>query len=164
MPDEDLMDTLGDEESFLTDAQAHQTEELDEDMADEPYDAEEISDVDDVPGPIFPSSPSIIPSSSDDEDEEPRPPVHPFSSTPGPDGILRRYYTRHFHDDVKKTPGGVTPYMRTKAAEIDSLNPAYPFAGVLEWDFARWLGTSGLSGSKIDELLNLSWVSCSFQL
>jgi hypothetical protein len=38
-------------------------------------------------------------------------------------------------------------------------NLYYPFAGAVEWQFARWAHSSGLSRSQIDELLNLDYVS-----
>jgi hypothetical protein len=38
-------------------------------------------------------------------------------------------------------------------------NLYYPFAGAVEWQFARWAHNSGLSRSRIDELLNLDYAS-----
>jgi hypothetical protein len=38
-------------------------------------------------------------------------------------------------------------------------NLYYPFAGEVEWQFVRWVHSSGLSRSQIDELLNLDYVS-----
>jgi hypothetical protein len=38
-------------------------------------------------------------------------------------------------------------------------NLYYPFAGAVEWQFARWAHSSGLSRSQVDEFLNLDYVS-----
>lgn len=131
--------------------------ELEEDMAQEPYNTqEEVSDLE-----YFSDIPSSTVSSDVEEDLEPHQAMHAFP-IPGPDGISPRYYKRPFSDKTKKTPGGISPYMRTQANEVDPLNPVYPFAGVQEWELAHWLGMSGLSASKIDEFLKLQWVSYTF--
>ncbi|KAF8522721.1 hypothetical protein BU17DRAFT_44460 [Hysterangium stoloniferum] len=47
------------------------------------------------------------------------------------------------------------------AAEVDPQNVTYPFAGLDEWELAKWLSTTGLPNTQIDAFLKLSWVKSS---
>jgi len=73
-------------------------------------------------------------------------------------GVPKRYYRRPFSDSKKRLGRGETPYQITMKGEKDRENPAYPFAGPIEWEFAKWLGESGLPNTRIDALLKLPWV------
>jgi hypothetical protein len=45
------------------------------------------------------------------------------------------------------------------STNFNSANPYYPFANEDEWGLSRWLILAGLSHAKINEFLNLSYVS-----
>ncbi|KIJ48385.1 hypothetical protein M422DRAFT_162676 [Sphaerobolus stellatus SS14] len=53
------------------------------------------------------------------------------------------------------------PYEETKAEIQKNLGgiDTYPFCNIQEWGLAKWLGTSGLPQTQIDNFLNLPWVN-----
>ncbi|KAF8517068.1 hypothetical protein BU17DRAFT_92237 [Hysterangium stoloniferum] len=52
------------------------------------------------------------------------------------------YYKYQFCNAGKKFGHGSTPYEQTMAAEVDPQNVTYPFAGLDEWELAKWLSTT----------------------
>lgn len=87
------------------------------------------------------------------------PPLLPVNPSPELNGTTYRY--RHYpFTPYNRTYGkGEIPYEVTRAAEIDPENITFPFAGADEWTLAKWLSSSGLSATQVDEFLKLSWVS-----
>ena len=148
-------------EKIHNEVRIYRTEDLEDEMADQPYDIEEY-DIDDFSD--FASDTASSCSSMDGDPMHVDGQARQYSafSAPAPDGTSARYYIHRFADGPKKGERGNTPYANTKAAEPDPRNPTYPFAGVDEWQLARWLTSSGLSAAKIDEFLNLSWVCSSY--
>lgn len=47
-----------------------------------------------------------------------------------------------------------------KMHRLDSQNIFYPFASRSEWELARWLSTTSLPQSEVNDFLHLDWVKC----
>jgi hypothetical protein len=74
-------------------------------------------------------------------------------------GSTTRYYIKHSDSNSKRFITQLkTPYEATKSQEQDPDFPAFPFVDLDEWQLAKWLGSSGLPQTQIDEYLKLSWV------
>jgi hypothetical protein len=115
---------------------------------EEDFNLDAMEGVDDEPPPPLPSE-SILPSRGLHS-------LFPDANTGG----VKRYYITPFDDTSKCFATKFkTPYEATKAAEKDSEFPTYPFIDMDEWQLAKWLGTSGLPQTQIDEYLKLLWVN-----
>ena len=90
------------------------------------------------PSPPMSSSTNRLPMNRDENDR----PMH--------------YYIRRFKDPNKNShSSGKTPYQVTHENECDPENITYPFTNMEEWKLAKWLGSSGLPGTQVNQFLKL---------
>ncbi|KIJ52989.1 hypothetical protein M422DRAFT_242955 [Sphaerobolus stellatus SS14] len=155
-PSADLLDQINNshfEHILADDIGAATYDELDDPYGGGGFESDVDSDFNDPP--------PVLESGMDIEDVI-------LPSISGPNSLLnpngkgvQRYSFNPFSKSTKmwKTTHKI-PYEETKAEIQKNLGgiDTYPFCNIQEWGLAKWLGTSGLPQTQIDNFLNLPWV------
>ncbi|KIJ40807.1 hypothetical protein M422DRAFT_256240 [Sphaerobolus stellatus SS14] len=114
--------------------------DVDSDFNDPPPDLESDMDIEDVVLPSISGPNSLL---NPNGKEVQRYSFNPFSKSTKMQKTTRRIPYEETKAEIQKNLGGID---------------TYPFCNIQEWGLAKWLGTSRLPQTQIDNFLNLPWV------